>query len=52
MLFCTDFFFDAILDKSLKSHSNGGHQSTFVGNSTLLPAQRFWRETVSVLDVM
>ena len=41
---------------------NGGPRSTFAGNSALLrcdfiefamlPAQRFWRKTVSLLDVM
>ena len=41
---------------------NGGRRLTFAGNSALLPsdfidfamlpAQRFWRETVSLLDVM
>ena len=41
---------------------NGGCRSTFAGNSAMLPsdvidfaimsAQRFWRETVLLLDVM
>ena len=45
-----------------KPRCNGGRRSTFVGNSVLLPsdvidfamlpAQRFWRETVCLLDVM
>ena len=48
--------------KFIKPRCNGGRRSTFTGNSTLLPsdvidfamlpAQRFWRETVSLLDVM
>ena len=47
---------------SLNLAVNGGPRSTFAGNSALLPcnfiefamlpAQRFWRETVSLLDVM
>ena len=47
---------------SLNLAVNSGRRSTLVGNSTLLPsdvidfavlpAQRFWRETVSLLDVM
>ena len=47
---------------SLNLAVNRGRWSTLVGNSTLLPsdvidfavlpAQRFWRETVSLLDVM
>ena len=46
----------------LKPCCNGGRQSTFAGNSALLPshvldfailhAQRFWRETISFLDFM
>ena len=34
---------------------NGGRRSTFAGNNAMLPAhsaQKFWRETVSVWDVM
>ena len=41
---------------------NGSRRSTFMGNNALLPsdvidfamlpAQRFWQETVSLLDVM
>ena len=34
---------------------NGGRRSTFTGNNAMLPAhsaQKFWRETVSVWDVM
>ena len=48
--------------KFMKLRCNGGHWSTFSGNSALLPsdvidfamlpAQRFWRETVALLDVM
>ena len=48
--------------KFIKPHCNGGRRSTFAGNSALLPsdvtdlamcpAQRFWRGTVSLLDVM
>ena len=48
--------------KFIKPRCNGGRRSTFTGNSTLLPsdvidfamlpAQRFWRETVSLLDAM
>ena len=48
--------------KYAKPRCNGGRQSTFARNSaptwcnvidfTMLPAQRFWRETVSLLDVM
>ena len=47
---------------SLKLAVNGGCRSTFAGNSAsllsdvidfaVLPAERFWRETVSSLDVM
>ena len=47
--------------KFIKPRCNGGRRSTFAGNSALLhsdvidfamlPAQRFWRETVSLLDV-
>ena len=47
---------------SLNLAVNSGRRSTLVGNSKLLrsdvidlavlPAQRFWRETVSLLDVM
>ena len=46
----------------MKPRCNGGHWSTFVGNNALLPsdvihfamspAQSFWLETVSLLDVM
>ena len=46
----------------IKPRCNGGRRSTFVGNSALLPsdvidfamlpARRFWREKVSLLDVM
>ena len=46
----------------IKPRCNEGRRSTFVGNSALLPsdvidfamlpAQRFWREKVSLLDVM
>ena len=46
----------------MKLHCNGGHWSTFAGNSALLPSdvihfamlsvQRFWLVTVSLLDVM
>ena len=46
----------------IKPRCNGGRQSTFAGNSALLPsdvidlamllAQRLWREKVSLLDVM
>jgi len=48
--------------KFIKPRCNGGCRSTFAGNSALLssdvidfamlPAQRFWWETVSLLDVM
>ena len=48
--------------KFIKPSCKGGRWSTFAGNSALLPsdvihfamllAQRFWRETVSLLDVM
>ena len=48
--------------KYTKPRCNGGRQSTFAHNSaltwrnvidfTMLPAQRFWRETVLLLDVM
>ena len=46
----------------MKPRYNGGRRSTFAGNSALLasdvidfatlPEARFWRETVSLLDVM
>ena len=46
----------------MKPRLNGGRRSTCASNSALLPsnatdfamlsAQRFWRETVSLLDVM
>ena len=45
----------------MKTRCNGGRWSTFAGNSALLPSdviefckvpvQRFWRETVSLLDI-
>ena len=48
--------------KFIKPRRHGGRRSTFEGNSALLPfdvidfamlpAQRFWRETFSLLDVM
>ena len=48
--------------KFIKPRCNGSRRSTFAGNGALLPsdvidcamlpAQRFWRETVSLLDVM
>ena len=44
--------------KFIKPRCNGGRRSTFAGNSALLPSdvidvvQRFWRETVSLLDIM
>ena len=49
--------------KFIKNRCNGGRRSTFAGNSAgvtlwchrffaMLPDQRFWRETVSLLDVM
>ena len=48
--------------KSIKPRCKGGRRSTFEGYSVLfpsgvidfavLPAQRFWRETVSLLDIM
>ena len=48
--------------KFITPRCDSGRRSTFAGNSTLLPsdvidfamlpAQRFWRETVSLLDVM
>ena len=48
--------------KFIKPRCNGGRWSTFTGNSALLPsdvidfamlpAQRFWRETVSLVEVM
>ena len=48
--------------KYIKPRCNGGRQSNFAHNSaltwrnvidfTMLPAQRFWRGTVSLLDVM
>ena len=47
---------------NIEIRHNGGRQSTFAGNSALLPsdvmdfailpAKRFWRETVWLLDVM
>ena len=46
----------------LQPRCNGGRQSTFGGNSALLPpdnvnfamlpTQRFWRDTFSLLEVM
>ena len=50
-----------IAGNSLNLAINGGHRSTFAGNSALLPsdvvidfamllAQRFWRETVSLIE--
>ena len=48
--------------KFIKPRCNGGRRSTFPGNSAplssdvidfaMLPARRFWQETVSLLDVM
>ena len=48
--------------KFIKPRFNGDRRSTIAGNSALLPSdvigfamlpsQRFWRETVSLLDVM
>ena len=48
--------------KFIKPRCNGGQRSTFASNSALLPsdvidfamlpAQRFWRETISLLDIM
>ena len=49
--------------KLIKPRCNGGHRSKFAGNIALLPsdvidffamlpAERFWRETVSLLNVM
>ena len=48
--------------KFIKPRCNGGQRSTFASNSALLPsdvidfamlpAERFWRETVSLLDIM
>ena len=53
----TDFLYSW---KFIKPRCNGGRRSTFAGDSALLPsdvfamlpAQRFWRETVLLLDVM
>ena len=48
--------------KFIKPRCNGGRRSTFAGDSALLPsdvidfamlpAQRVWQETVSLIDVM
>ena len=45
--------------KFIEARCNSGRRSTFAVNSALLPsdviylpAQRFWRETVSLLDNM
>ena len=60
MICCIGGNFEA--GNSLNLAVIGGCRSTFAGNSGLLPsddidfatlpAQRFWRETVSLIDVM
>ena len=55
-------FPEAISLEFIKPRCNGSRRSTFVGNNALFPydvidfamlsAHRFWRETVSLLDVM